>query len=75
MLGQLRHVWAPESFMVSFKLETDESILVKKVSSGMILAANTKLHFAEVQLLFVWDAACCFLACLIRRQVLNDVVF
>ena len=32
MLGQLRHVWAPGSFVVSFKLETDESILVKKAS-------------------------------------------
>ena len=31
MLGVLKHVWAPEAFVVSFKLETDENILLKKV--------------------------------------------
>lgn len=33
MLGTLRNVWAPEAFVVSFKLETDEQILISKVSS------------------------------------------
>ena len=32
MLGTLRRQWAPEAFVVSFKLETDADILVKKVS-------------------------------------------
>jgi hypothetical protein len=31
MLGVLRHVWAPGAFVVSFKLETDERILLDKV--------------------------------------------
>lgn len=31
MLGTLRSVWAPEAFIVSFKLETDEQILKSKV--------------------------------------------
>jgi len=31
MLGVLRHGWAPAAFVVSFKLETDERILLKKV--------------------------------------------
>ena len=32
MLGTLRSTWAPEAFIVSFKLETDEQILIKKVA-------------------------------------------
>lgn len=31
MLGVLRHKWAPNAFVVSFKLETDENILLQKV--------------------------------------------
>lgn len=31
MLGSLRHDWAPEAFIVSFKLETDDGILIQKV--------------------------------------------
>ena len=31
MLGTLRSTWAPQAFIVSFKLETDEQILIKKV--------------------------------------------
>lgn len=31
MLGALRRIWAPEAFVVSFKLETDENILLQKV--------------------------------------------
>jgi hypothetical protein len=30
MLLALRHQWAPRCMVVSFKLETDESILLKK---------------------------------------------
>jgi hypothetical protein len=33
MLHALRHDWAPACMLVSFKLETDESILLKKVSA------------------------------------------
>ena len=32
MLGELRRQWAPEAFVVSFKLETDDQILIQKVS-------------------------------------------
>lgn len=31
MLLALTHDWAPEAFVVSFKLETDQSILIDKV--------------------------------------------
>jgi hypothetical protein len=31
MLQALRHDWAPAAMIVSFKLETDESILLAKV--------------------------------------------
>jgi hypothetical protein len=40
MLHSLRHEWAPRCMVVSFKLETDESILVKKVIHVMLLAAD-----------------------------------
>ena len=33
MLGALRQEWAPQAFVVSFKLETDEAILLSKVRS------------------------------------------
>ncbi len=31
VLGVLVHTWAPQAMVVSFKLETDEHILIKKV--------------------------------------------
>ncbi len=31
MLGALRQQWCPQSMVVSFKLETDQQILLKKV--------------------------------------------
>ena len=33
MLSDLRRHWAPEAFVVSFKLETDAGLLLKKVCS------------------------------------------
>ena len=58
MLGSLRHKWAPEAFLVSFKLETDEGLLISKVTSCTIhlhpLAhthnAYTGLHQFHVEL-------------------------
>ena len=35
MLGVLRCSWAPEAFVVSFKLETDEAILESKATGAM----------------------------------------
>ncbi|PNH10379.1 Phosphopantothenate--cysteine ligase 1 [Tetrabaena socialis] len=35
MLGELARVWAPQAFLVSFKLETDRRILVHKASSAL----------------------------------------
>ena len=35
MLGALRRDWAPDMFTVSFKLETDEAILLKKARSAI----------------------------------------
>lgn len=34
MLGELVNKWAPRAFTVSFKLETDQRILVHKVGGG-----------------------------------------
>lgn len=33
MLGALHRDWAPEAFLVSFKLETDDNILISKVTT------------------------------------------
>ncbi len=35
MLGELRGVWAPDALAVSFKLETDEALLLAKVSTPL----------------------------------------
>jgi hypothetical protein len=34
MLGALRRSWCPDAMLVSFKLETDEQILLKKVGQS-----------------------------------------
>ena len=34
MLGEVRQQWAPQAFITSFKLETDETLLIKKVTVG-----------------------------------------
>ena len=34
MLGALRAVWCPQAMVVSFKLETDQAILLQKVGGG-----------------------------------------
>eukprot|EP00878_Enallax_costatus_P030985 GHUV01033808.1.p1 GENE.GHUV01033808.1~~GHUV01033808.1.p1 ORF type:complete len:120 (+),score=32.08 GHUV01033808.1:720-1079(+) len=35
MLHSLKHDWAPQAMIVSFKLETDESILLNKASGAL----------------------------------------
>lgn len=35
MLSPLTSVWSPQAFVVSFKLETDASILVKKSKAAL----------------------------------------
>lgn len=35
LLGELTSVWAPHATVVSFKLETDEEVLLTKVRAGM----------------------------------------
>ena len=35
MLGVLRLEWAPEAFLVAFKLETDETILMHKAAKSL----------------------------------------
>ena len=32
MLGSLRRDWSPQAYIVSFKLETDDAILLSKVA-------------------------------------------
>ena len=38
MLAALRQTWAPRAFVVSFKLETDENILLQKVGCLCVVA-------------------------------------
>lgn len=44
MLGALRRKWAPEAFIISFKLETDEGLLISKV-----LITQLAMRFAGVE--------------------------
>ncbi len=42
MLGTLRNQWAPDAFLVSFKLETDEKILISKVCLMTVMPPTTE---------------------------------
>ena len=35
MLGMLRSTWCPEAFLISFKLETDDAILLQKARGSL----------------------------------------
>lgn len=35
-LGMIKEEWCPQAFVVSFKLETDDSLLVKKASGAIL---------------------------------------
>mmetsp|Transcript_8899 Transcript_8899/g.14467 ORF Transcript_8899/g.14467 Transcript_8899/m.14467 type:complete len:340 (+) Transcript_8899:69-1088(+) len=57
-LGVLRHVWAPEAFFVSFKLETDHDILISKAKMAiekydMGLVVANELHSRYMQVFLV----------------------
>ncbi|GBF88391.1 hypothetical protein Rsub_01103 [Raphidocelis subcapitata] len=61
MLGVLRGVWAPDSFVVSFKLETDERILLAKASGaveryGVHAVVANLLHTRKDRVLIVHRA-------------------
>ena len=43
MLGEMRRQWAPQAFITSFKLETDETLLIIKVTFGHRLLTHS-LH-------------------------------
>ena len=47
MLSDLRRHWAPEAFTVSFKLETDTGLLLKKVRCSV---RSMDLSFASAVL-------------------------
>ena len=49
MLGELRQRWAPEAFVASFKLETDEQLLVKKVGCQDLHGLAATLHLQQLQ--------------------------
>ncbi|ETW06008.1 hypothetical protein H310_03626 [Aphanomyces invadans] len=58
LLGLLRHEWAPNAFYVSFKLETDETILKQKALSSienygvhLVVANELKTRFDQVWLI------------------------
>ena len=53
MLGCLRLQWAPEAFVVSFKLETDKDILLSKVS-----IAPSRWPQGANAISTAWRAAC-----------------
>eukprot|EP00644_Phytophthora_capsici_P017234 jgi/Phyca11/509668/fgenesh2_kg.PHYCAscaffold_48_\ len=60
MLGVLRHNWAPHSFVVSFKLETDWDILRKKAKQAiskyaMHLVVANELHSRFDEVLLITD--------------------
>ncbi|KAF0699515.1 Aste57867_9937 [Aphanomyces stellatus] len=62
LLGLLRHEWAPQAFYVSFKLETDETILKQKALSsianyGMHLVVANELKSRFHQVWLVTEAA------------------
>lgn len=44
MLGVLRGSWAPEAYVISFKLETDESILVDKARQLSVEGLGASQH-------------------------------
>lgn len=48
MLGTLRSTWAPQAFIVSFKLETDEQILIKKAVGSI---RNYQVHAVVANIL------------------------
>ncbi|KAG6611279.1 uncharacterized protein IUM83_12645 [Phytophthora cinnamomi] len=60
MLGVLRRTWAPQSFVVSFKLETDWDILRKKARQAiakyaMHLVVANELHSRFDEVLLITD--------------------
>lgn len=58
MLGTLRRTWAPEAFIVSFKLETDEQILTSKVMACVSQLMLGKLKLSK-QYHALTRASCC----------------
>ena len=50
-LGALRSRWAPAAFVVSFKLETDQAILLDKASGvGWVFKGGLKLETDQASL-------------------------
>ena len=47
MLGVLRRRWAPEALAVSFKLETDQALLIDKVLPCVCSAIPAALELAQ----------------------------
>ena len=80
MLGTLRTSWAPEAFVVSFKLETDTAILVQKVMLGMYGSGNVISGASAYRIGFAVEAALCRHACLIHgepcgRRLLHTLIY
>ena len=55
MLGKLTKEWAPHSFIVSFKLETDEDLVIKKATSAiekygvhLVVANQLQVNFSVI---------------------------
>jgi hypothetical protein len=48
MLGDLTHSWAPRAMVISFKLETDQSILIDKAAGAL---ANYAVHAVVANIL------------------------
>ncbi|KAL4854319.1 Phosphopantothenate--cysteine ligase 1 [Chlorella vulgaris] len=62
MLGTLRRCWCPAAMLVSFKLETDEQLLLRKATSavegqGVHLVVANELHSRKDRVWLVQQAA------------------
>lgn len=48
MLGVLTQQWAPQAMIISFKLETDQSILIYKVCRPVVGTVQDKHRSAKL---------------------------
>lgn len=63
ILGKIKHEWAPDAFMISFKLETDHSLVVPKARKaianyGVDLVIANELHSRRDKVFLVTEDDC-----------------
>lgn len=57
MLGVLTQQWAPQAMIISFKLETDQSILIYKVCAPLVGAVQNQQRLQSIAM--VKGKQCC----------------